>query len=212
MLFLTPNQQSKSTLGMVIKKLNPKQTRNRTSLYKTPLRPSIAPWLARLTIRRSIKSVLLPVESLQEHVAYSWSFCANMTSSVIPKAHDVSQRRRRRTEPRSTCSMHKLELDGKLVGNTYAWACTCAQTDGQHENILSPAPFIDETGHAVSEISSQTDRQTQTNTHTWTKLDTQTCSSQCFSFQSRCTPPPEKKSNSAVERTSLLLSRGRQDL
>jgi len=68
--------------------------------HKTPPLAQCCCWLASLSIHCSVKYVLAPAESLcLFHVAYSWSLCANMMSSLKPEVHNVSLCCQSRTEP-----------------------------------------------------------------------------------------------------------------
>jgi len=74
-------------------------------------------------------------------VAYSWSLCANMTSSIAQKVHNISQRHQTTTEPRwwVTCTKIGWRLDcscgDMLAGRqTNTQICKDTQTLRQRTN------------------------------------------------------------------------------
>jgi len=91
---------------------------------------------ASLSTRHGVKSMLLFIQSL----AYFWPLCANMTSSIKPKELNISQRRQRRTEPRTYVTCKQFREDGTCSsGDMIADRQTDEQTDrhGHHNTLLT---------------------------------------------------------------------------
>ena len=120
-------------------------------------------------------------------VDYSWPLCANVTSSIKPEVHNISQLRQRRTEPRPliTCT-EKLVNIGPLdvckfrrylrrtwVGSIHGlgWVAFSTTCDGLCWVGLSedPRPSLGD-----MPADRQTDRQTQTYSSQFTILHSPT--------------------------------------